>query len=148
MGRSIESAAKEEIETKGLTDTLPFTKQEFELVAKKNGWVLNALVKEGIKFINSAQHLSAFVAIATDPTGRVWASISLMGERKAPTWGQVRQAKRLFFGEIRTVVVLPDSELEVGLVQSINLFSCLSEEHIPGFTPMIKIANAAHQTKF
>jgi len=89
---------------------------------------------DGRGYIN-AWGLSVIVGFDKEQDGYIWAHFSIAHKKRLPTWDEFRDAKYIFLGDLKAVLVLPAKKDYVNINPHVlHLFACIGRDPLPDFT--------------
>jgi hypothetical protein len=107
----------------------------WEPPAAPRGWYVDDRRLDGARYYCPSRKLIAIVSISVESDGRRWLHMSLSHWNRVPTWGELRDAKQLFLGDVYAYQVLPPKSQYVNINPKVlHLWHCLDGAPLPEFS--------------
>lgn len=100
------------------------------------GWRLLAILMDGLVLQHDELSLRVILSVGLEEDGKTWLHFSLSHPDRLPTWEELRDISRMFWGEERmSIHVVPPKSKHVNLHSTaMHLWSCVDGPTIPDFT--------------
>ena len=107
----------------------------WELPPAPKGWLIDKRLEDGARYYSRARKLSVILSAAIQEDGKPWVHFSLAHAHRIPTWGELRDCKQLFLGNVYAYSVLPPREVYVNIDSRVlHLFHCIDGPQLPEFS--------------
>ncbi len=98
----------------------------------KAGFNIELQGKDGAKFRKGL--LTVIYSIAKELDGKLWIHLSLARPNKYPTYEEIKQVKDIFIGDVKAIMVFPESKHHVNLhPYCFHLWHCIEGDSLPDF---------------
>lgn len=102
------------------------------------GWIISGELADGVRYDCRSRKLRVIVSVNREADGRPWVHFSLSHHERIPTWGEFRDAKDLFLGDVYAYQVLPPKACYVNITPRVlHLFHCLDGPQLPEFSGIV-----------
>lgn len=101
-------------------------------VVRPAGWALVRRSVDGAQFIRRNNPPLSAIFSAEAHGDRMWLHISVAGDRRVPTWDELRDVKDWLLGDIEAYMVAPPKARYININPHVlHLFAPVDQEHLP-----------------